>query len=390
MGKNKTTNIEEQEQEIEQTEELTEENFEDEPKEPESIEDSIKEAIKEAQAENLRNKGEENEVLAEEEVVAPTDPLNKTETDKLTDQEQELALGTSDYEVPSRLDPTERELFSKLPKKFKPAVSRMFKEHQTELRRAQNELAAERREAARERQEAAHVIQAIRPYYTSNPDLAKNGITEAHLVTALIGAHQKLTKPETKVKEYLDLGREIGIDVSALEGLEDNSTRPQADILSLPAIKPLQEEVSRISSMLEKQRIDAAAAPVIAEFQTVKNEKDPVTGRFLYPQLQNDAFWGFAKSLILQKINAGQKPADAVKSAYVEILGPVSAPLNSSNQVSLPAKNQNNNRAVSAAVSVRGKVAPQAATPNVTGDVPKNETIEQSIMAAIEETRRGI
>lgn len=357
-----------------------------ESKEPESVEDSIREALKEVQAEDLRDKDQEGEEKAE--------PLDVA-AQKAPAQEQAQTIGKedpTDYEPPSRLSATEKDLFNKLPKKFKPAVARMFKDHQTELRNTQNQLASERKEAVRQREEASHVIQAVRPYYTAHPELAENGVTEGHLVAALIGAHQKLTNPKTDRQAIEKLAADRGYRIKFVDddGNEVASQAPKvADISAHPEFKALQESNSRVLSFLDQQRINNAARPVIEAFESVKAEKDS-SGRHIYPQLQNPQFWGFAKSLILQKINAGQAPAEAVKSAYVEILGPASAaPLNSSNQVSLPRNNQQTNRAVSAAMTVRGKIAPASNASRTLDTIPRDESIEQSIMAALEEARRG-
>lgn len=300
----------------------------------------------------------------------------------------------SDFEPPARLSPNEKAIFNKLPKAFRPAVARMFKEHQrNETKRATDYANATRAAQAKE-QEAGHIIQAIRPYYTSNPDFAANGITESQVVAALVGAHQKLTDPKRAKQALIDLAADCGYRVQLLNTdgtVPDGDAGSNAsDIRHNPEFRALQSKLDALTSSVEGERTRAAASPIEAEFRSIADQKDSA-GNFLHPEMQVDNFWHQARPRISALVKSGYSYGDALCLAYTAMTGKEARkPLQQQTQARPPASNPQNNRAVQAAVSVRGRAAPGSGSRVVESvDVGDDETPEQSAMIALQELRRG-
>lgn len=356
-----------------QTEEIVEDTTE-EVKEDETVEDSARAALKELQTQKEQPDGDEDEEAPEPSQAPPTKTAKNTKP--------EAGLELEDVEPPTGLTASEKTLFTKLPNEFKPAVARMFKEQRGKFTRTQQELAAHM-------QEARHITEAVRPYYVSHPELAQNGITESSLVAALIGAHQKLTDPKTDRQEIERIAKSRGYNIKFVG--EDGSEQPSEHVAidNHPTFRALQEELHGLKAELNKQSLDARVTPLLAEIQQVQQEKDN-SGRLLYPELSNPAFISSVKHLVSER--RGQHPELSLGEALKQEVWEYRKSLGyspSSSQTKLPVGNVNN-RAVSAAVSARGRVAPQVSSVSADSSVPVNETPEQSARIALEELRRGI
>lgn len=357
---------------------LTGEREADEPTKDETPEESVRAALKEIEKE--QNKGDQGEETAPEAEKPLTDVVSP---DKALDK-PEVEAESQDFESPSRLTASERELFNKLPKKFKPAVTRMFRDHNAQFIKTQTEL-------NKHVNEAKHVVEAVRPYYVSHPELAANGVTEGHLVAALIGAHQKLTDPKTDKQTLIALAADRGYRIQFVdetgEILSQNGANGNIhqNISNDPNFLALQESHNRLLSEIEQQRSQAAAAPIVAQWEAIKNEKDAL-GNFRYPKLLEEQTWEDMKPLVFALSKTGRSPSEILKSAYIALYG---QPLGQLNQTGLIASNNPQNRAVTAGSSVRARTAPIMTASLSDKDVPKNETAEQSAWAAYEQLRRG-
>lgn len=352
----------------------TEEIIEEEVDEDESVEDSARAALKELQAQKEQPNGDKN-------AQAP-EPGKEASAKAPKNPESEAGLTLDDIEPPTGLTASEKTLFTKLPNEFKPAVARMFKEQRGKFTKTQQELQSHI-------QEARHVVEAVRPYYVSHPELAQSGITESSLVAALIGAHQKLTDSKTDRQEIERIAKSRGYNIKFVgeDGTEESFEQPAID--NHPIVRTLQERVHGLEAELNRQSVDARVAPLLTEIQQVQQQRDE-SGRLLYPELSNPAFISSVKHLVSER--RGQHPelslGEALKQEvweYRKSLG-YSPP---SSQAKLPVGNVNN-RAVTAAVSARGRVAPQVSSASANESVPVNETPEQSARIALEELRRGI
>ena len=365
---------------LDDNEEVTEETTTPEP-ENETVEQSIRAALKDIQ--EGKDNGDQSETGQEtlpdvsgkpEEAVTQTKPAQPA-------QQQVV----EDHSAPNRLSPTEKELFNKLPKKFKPAVARMFKDHEALFTRTQQEY-------TRNSGEAKHIVEAVRPYYVSHPELAENGVTESAFIAALVGAHQKLTNPKTDKATIEQLARDRGYRIKFVG--EDGTEAAGAgggsgDISNHPDVIALRNELNHVKNHLSTQAVHEAAKPILSEMQAVQAEKDSF-GRFTYPELQDGGFIEFLRPRIseLVRTQPGLSYGDALRKAVIEkreALGYSSM----TNQIRSQSS-EINNRAVSAANTVRGRIAP-AVRPAITNDeIPKNETPEQSARIALAQLQKGL
>lgn len=279
---------------------------------------------------------------------------------------------------PARLSAKEKEVFNRLPKQLKPAVARMFAGIEGKFTQTQTEY-------ARALGETKHLLEAVRPYYAANPDLAEAGFTEAGFVTALVAKHAKLANPKTSRAEYIKLGKELGIDPSALSDGNTGEKQQTADISNHPQFLALQNQVSQLTGLQQQslhQRIEATGSQIATEMQSVIDEKDQF-GRYRYPELHEQAFLQATKPLV-SALAATMPYAEALKRAWMAMTGN-SAQLN---QTGLPANNNTQNRAMSAAVSVRGRSAAQGAPGQMPGKIPDNT--RDIAQMAYEQLVRGV
>ena len=139
----------------------------------------------------------------------------------------------------------------------------------------------------------------------------------------------------------------------------------------------------------EEAQVSSQAHQITSEMQGVMEEKDQF-GRYRYPEMHEQGFFEQAKPLVSALIGTipGLSYGEALKRAYSSMTGKPIGNSNQPNQARFPSNNQQN-RAVTAAVSVRGKSSPTFAPMTSDLNVPKNETPAESARIALEELRRG-
>lgn len=268
---------------------------------------------------------------------------------------------------PARFNAQEQKLFNNLPVGLKRAL------HRT-TRSLEGMTTRERQELARATQESRGIIEAVQPFATK---WGERGFTVPSAIAALAAAQEKLTNPETAVQTWVELGRDIGIDVDQLpETLIGNTQK----ISSQPQNHPLQEKVDNLYAMLEQQQIAKQSEPIVNEMQAVQHEVDPASGKYRFPELHDDNYLESLKPRISElagiAIQEGRRPnyAEALKQANAErkaqLFGIASG---QQNQIRVPAANTNvQQRAVSAAVTVRGKTQPVLASNGLNGiEIPQ-------------------
>lgn len=265
---------------------------------------------------------------------------------------KEAAAPAEPFKIPppNRLTVEQKEIFHQLPDNLKRAAHQMFRDHDAHYTQVvQRATAAER--------EARGVVEAVRPYLLSHPELQEQGYTESRIVSSLIAAHQKLTDPKTARQAYADLGEQIGLDPEIIEAIKGQQhQRQQApQIATLPT--EAQEAINWARQQKEAQS-QRAVAGMLAELQAVQNEMTP-DGRYVFPKLHDPVFIQQWKPLV-SDLARTLPYQEAAKRAYWALEG---YPGNSSpvNQARFPAQNTQLERAQQAAVSVRGKSAPSAA-----------------------------
>lgn len=368
--------------ELDETEEETNETEESqEVKKTETVQESVEAALKDLEHENTRDKD------GEEEEGPEPEPLDK-QPSKLEEPAHEARTDSSF----TRLSDEERKLISKLPKKLQRSVSRMLQNHEGMFTRTQQESRQALQRYEQTERETRHLLEAVRPYYTQNPVFSENGITEAQLVTQLIGTHQKLTDPKTGIQTWLNIGRQLGVDTNTVQAaLQNAGTKIPENLEEHPQIRDLQSRLDRELSELQRWRIEQGATPYANAMEAVRGEKDPRTGQLVFPELQDPTYLDYVKPLVLEIARSDPNPspetyANALREATLRkrtqfgFLAP-------SGQTKLPV---GNNRAVSANVSVRGRTTPSASRTSAETEVPKNETPEQSVRRALEDLQRGV
>lgn len=302
-----------------------------------------------------------------------------------------------DVAPPNRLNAADKEVFNKMPKRLRAAAARMFKEH--EARRVQGDQALSKLVT-----ENRGIMEAVQPYVA---EWGARNLTVPQALAGLAAAHKKLTTPETAKPTWIALGADLGIPQETLQqiqqliGADGGGARgvsaPSAgfDIENHPTVKALRQEVNLIQGKFREQEdseLNRQVAPVIAEGQAVKNEKD-ASGRYLYPELHDD-------EVVLQRVKPlvsalletlpGLSYGDALKRACLTIRGGASnlGNFQQLTQARLPTQQQSTHeRAQSAAVSVRGRVAPSGGGFTIPDKIP--DSPRKTVELALAQLKRG-
>ncbi len=257
-----------------------------------------------------------------------------------------------DIPPPARFSAAEKEEFARLKMPQKRAIARMVENHEAAFTRAQQQY-------AKAANEARSVMEAVQPYVTK---WGQRGFTVPAAIAALAAAQERLTDPNTAYDAWLQLGQEIGVDISSLQkqgqGSAQGSQLP--DISRHPQFLALQQQLQGVQSFqqqLQAQQQGARVSSIVEELSAVREEKDAY-GRYLFPKLHDADFLDSVKPLV--EAIAGNVPgisyAEALKRAYYTIEG------NSGNQqqpARLPAQGRT---APTGAISVRGRSAPVQTT----------------------------
>ena len=370
---------------VEDTEEVVVE--ETQAKEGESVEDSVRKAISNLKAETGEGDSSQQEAKTGGNSTAKPEGQDQSNlAPKRGRPKKEVVpdLGDPYLEPPVRLRPERKEAFKKLPNDVKRDVVELFKEQESHFSRTQGELAKAERESR-------HIIEAVRPYYTSIPELAQKGITESALVTTLIGTHQALMNPKTSKTKLSEIAQSLGHSIKFVDesGDEQVVTNGHADIESHPQFRALQERLNQVQSYVSKQTESEAAVSEISKIEEAQNEKD-VSGNLAWPELRSKAFVDAKRSSVaeLRRIDPSLSYAEALKMEALRHR------VRNGNPPQLsPTKprqeNNNNQRAVLAATTVRGGITPSTVGGATNGRAKPGESYEDSVRAALEKIKRG-
>jgi hypothetical protein len=208
--------------------------------------------------------------------------------------------GRENLVPPQRLTVEQKELFGQMAPPLQKAVHDMFRHHEGLLTKVSQEARAAQ-------QEASHIIEVVRPYLRSHPELTEQGLTEAKLVAGLLAAHERLSNPQTAMKAFIEIGSQLGIDSNKLQAALGQGGNNQNDISNHPQFQALQQELARVSSTVNQsqsaqqqyamQQRETAISQVTSEMEAVREERD-ASGRYLYPRLHDDAFLLDTKPLV--------------------------------------------------------------------------------------------
>ena len=276
-----------------------------------------------------------------------------------------------ELEPPPGLDAADTKLFNNLPKGLKRRFHRRIK--QAEAMGTKNAQAAadySRKWGSFERDMEPFIKQ-----------WAKWGRSLQSGVLELAQMQDKLTAPDLAIREeeFWKLAHRCKITQNliatargtgpAADG-QGGGNNAGSDITRHPSYIELKEQnnqlqtrLERVESTVQQDGLSRRAAPIVEELRTVVDEKDPATGRLLYPALQDEAFLDSVKPLVFEKVRAAAERgerlsyAEAMREAYNDKMkfyfGASYRPV----QSSLHASN-GNSRAVSAARPLRGRPAP--------------------------------
>lgn len=287
---------------------------------------------------------------------------------------------------PERLRAGEKELFNKLPLPLKKAWHRAIKDLE----------AVTTRDAQRYSQaiaESRGIMEAVQPFATS---WASKGFTVPQAVVSLAAAQEKLINESTRMDAYMALGRDLGIDfeqaaaISRGEAPEGPVTRKMT-LEQDPSYISLRDEVNALKLEREQarsQQLESTVQTIVAELASVRDEKDSF-GRYRYPEMHEEGFFEKVKPLVsaLRGTVPGLSHGDALRRAYSMMTGKSEGASAQVNQSSLPPQGNTNERALAAAVSVRGRTAPQINGTLMPDKIP--DSVRETTRMALEQLRRG-
>lgn len=369
---------------LRQDEEIIEEDILDEELEDEEDEESEdkEETARETVERILKEAEEQGDGNVEEEATPQTKPKEQTKP-----VDEPATIPDQPVVPPSRLDANSKAIFSKLPKDLQAQWAKIHKDEEARFTKTQQEFSKATREAN-------HIVQAVRPYLLANPRLAEQGFTESSLVSSLIATHQQLTNDTTKLQTWLNIGKQIGIEDADIQQIREAYQGQQPTAKQPPQVNPQNDAMQRELDQLKSELVQQKSAPIVKEMEAVRNEKDATTGNFLFPELFDAAFLERAKPLVSALVETVPELSygEALKRAHSQLTGR-SIPqgnFNQQNQTKLPNNNNAPARAVSAAVSVRGKSAPVSF--GETLDIPKEALTNDprdSVRWALNALRKG-
>lgn len=327
------------------------ENAQPETKEPVNPNESARQTAERAYKELQEKQGSNGN---------PKEGQNKSPETKTGKQELKPQQ-SNDIAPPARLNPAEKQVFEKLPPQLKKAFSRSIKDLEANATRANQE-------AAQREQHAKGIIEAVQPFATK---WAERGYTVPSAIASLAAAQEKLTNPETKFETFFNMGKDLGIDFEDLvraqngEFGDTSQTSQQVDITQHPQYLELQKKVDALYSTHEQAQLDSVVTPIVQEMQSVREEIDPTTGDYKYPELFDPEYLESLKPLVSAMVGnvPGLSYGEALKRAHFATQGiQTSSQQPAAPRVAprLPAQQpqQQLNRSVSAAQTLRGRVAP--------------------------------
>lgn len=293
---------------------------------------------------------------------------------------------------PARLDAREQQVFNNLPKTLKRAFSRSIKNLEGMTTREKQEL-------ARATQEARGVTEAVQPFAAK---WGSQGFTVPSAVAALAAAQERLTNPETGLQTFIAMGKDLGFDLDHVAAVARGEVAlpQQQAITQHPEFRQLQQTVTTLQSEREQAQLQAVAAPIAEEMRAVQHEIEPSTGNYRYPELHDDNYLESLKPLVSTLVrtvpNLGY--GEALRRAHYSMQGQGASA--QTQQTRLPAAQQQNQqttpgafqpqRAVSAAVTVRGASAPSVSKGTI-GQPPPEALKDARATArwALEQLRAG-
>ena len=250
--------------------------------------------------------------------------------------------------APQRLSPEAKAVFDKAPKALKREITKTIRD----LEAGNTKIVGQYQQGVGQ---IKTILDAVEPF---KADWAKRHVGVAQGVGELAGMYARLSDPKTALQEYVDIGNKLGVNFDHLaQGVKTGNipaaSQPQngnVDISKHPQFIALQEKLNGVSSTIEQQQI----APLVQQMATVKFEVDPSTGKYRYPELHNKAYLESLSPRVSQLVSTipGLGHAEALRRANDEQMQRGSP--SQQNSTRPLTTNTTQNRAVTAAVTVRG------------------------------------
>jgi hypothetical protein len=361
---------------IEETTEETTNESEPQIEKDETVRDTVKRALEEEKA---KVESPDKEELKPDKPVS--DPLKAPKKAKKQQQQ------APEFKGPPRFNAAEKEALAKAPAEVQLAIGRMVQEHEAKFTKTQQQLSYAL-------QEAGAVAEAAKPLLM---ELADRGIPASLGIQGLVAAHQKLINPATATDKVFEIINTSPVDkqrlLALLQGEEpgsDGTATVTPDIAQHPQFVAMQTQLNTLLSQqqqVEQQRFNQTVQSITSEMEAVQMEKDQF-GRFRYPKLHEPEFLDKVKPLVSALVGnvPGLSYAEALKRAYWSIEGQSTGNSDQQNQTRLPESN-NQQRALSAAVSVRGKSSPGATGLAIPDKIP--DSVRDTVRMALEQLRRA-
>lgn len=287
---------------------------------------------------------------------------------------------------PTVLSADEQKLFANLPEGLKRGVNRVLKNQQAQW-------TTKNQEATRHIERSKQIVDGATLYIQANNIADEQGrqYTPERLFNELIQKHNEIVSdPDRAIAGLIQSNPNAKVEnINAyLKGENPSGINLSSD----PTIRALQNQVSSLLTKLsgfEQQQNDARIQPAAEEFHAVMHEVDQ-NGEYVRPELHNDDFLESTKPIVsaLLRTNPGMSRGEAMKKAHATLTG--KAYSQNGNQTILPARQNNLERARSAAVSVRGAIPPTGAQPNLSIDQMEGKDIPDSIEETVRMAMRQL
>lgn len=315
---------------------------------PKTLKESARETVSRLAREMVGEKPKEEAVSEETKVVRPA----KEAKAKIEETESPDDKFDSTLLPPNRLSPEGKAFFDKSPKWVKKEITKTLRD----LESGTEKIVGQAKQAMGS---VKSIVDAVQPFAAS---WAKRHVSVAQGVTELCGMYANLSDPKKAAQEYIDLGNKLGIDFEQLAQAVKSGQVPNVG-QQKNENNPLQERINGLESKLTEWQTQQAVQPIVNEMARVKYEVDPNTGKYRYPELHDGAYLQSLSERVTELVEKfGQTHADSLKRANAEkkqaLFGIPIQPQVSKPHTASASNNNINQRAVSAAVTVRGKTSP--------------------------------
>lgn len=303
------------------------------------------------------------------ETAAQQAARQRDEKGKFIKQPQAAKENDPELQPPASLTAAQKKAFLNMPEGLKRETHRIFRDQQAQFTRKQQELSE-----SLKRSEG--VMTTARSYITQNNLVDNQGrlYSEDRLVAELISAHHNIaTDPERYIAQMI---QSTGANPENIGSYLRGETPSGIDISSDPKFRAVQSELERVTQALanqEKAQVDSRVAPMASQLEAVMREIDPASGEYRYPELHDEEFLESTKPIVkmLRRKDPNMSFGEAVKRAHASLTGQGYSPINQT--TTAPTRSNNLERARSAAVSVRGRIAPVGSGISDVNDLPMSE-----------------